>query len=50
LDTSINKDTYKKVDNCEHNETLVIEKTGHVDIEIQDNIPEGRRIVDLSFL
>jgi len=50
INTSINKGTYKEVDNCEDNETLVIEKTSHMDIEIQDNILEDRRIVDLSFL
>jgi len=49
-DISINKGTYKEVNNCKDNETLVIEKTGIVDIDIQDNIPEGRRIIDLAFL
>jgi len=33
-DISINKGTYKEINNCKDNETLVIEKTGIVDILI----------------
>lgn len=44
----MNKGTYEEINN--NNETLVIEKTSEIDMDVQDNIPAGRRIVDLSFV
>jgi len=49
--THVKKDTYKRVDNCKDNDTLVIDNTGLLDVgRIQENMPEGRCIVDLSFI
>jgi len=48
--TLVKKCTYKRIDNCEDNDTLVIDNTGLLDVgRIQENMPEGRCIVDLSF-
>jgi len=44
------RNTYKRVDNYEDNDTLVIDNTSLDVGHIQENMPEGRRIVDLSFL
>jgi len=49
--TPVKKNTYKRIDNCEDNDTLVIDNTGLLDVgRIQENMPEGRCIVDLSFM
>jgi len=42
---------YKRVDNCEDNDILVIDNTDFLNVErIQENMPEGHWIVDLSFM
>jgi len=48
--TPVKKYTYKRIDTCDDNDTLVIDNTGLLDVgRIQENMPEGRCIVDLSF-
>jgi len=42
---------YENVDNCVDNNTLVIDNKALLDTScIQENLPEGRRIVDISFM
>jgi len=49
--TPVKKYTYKRIDTCDDNDTLVIDNTGLLDVgRIQENMPEGRCIVDLSFM
>lgn len=49
--TCVEKGMYKKVDNCESDNELVVDDTGLLDVgNIQENVPEGRRIVDLPFI
>jgi len=45
-----NEGMYKNVEKCE-DDTLVIDNSGLLDVNrIQENMPEGRRIVDISFM
>jgi len=42
---------YENVDNCDDNNTFVIDNKALLDTScIQENLPEGRRIVDISFM
>ncbi|XP_036150120.1 uncharacterized protein LOC118648030 [Monomorium pharaonis] len=51
IKVTIKENKYEKVDNSENDDVLVVDNTGVLDIgAIQENLPEGRRIVDLRFV
>ncbi|XP_067216539.1 uncharacterized protein [Linepithema humile] len=49
MEPTSNKGTY--IDNCDDNDTLVIDNKALLDpYGVQENLPEGRRIVDIAFM